>query len=579
MNYPIYTEKRECRDCYKCVRQCPVKAIRVKKGSAVVDHDLCIFCGRCVTVCPAGAKKVRDDLPRARQLLKTKERVYLSVAPSFFAEFGDEADFYLHFLKSAGVTGISETALGAQALSRELERLYHEGHRGISGACPAVVEWITKYYPSLTEYLLPAASPMILHGRQLRSLYGESIGVIFIGPCVGKKLESDRDADLINVALTFDELRRWQREEPASGRTIPSHPFDEFLPGRGEGGTLYPVNGGLCETLPSLPRLSRFSFSGPDTLFSVFEELRNHPPQTPCLIECLLCPEGCVNGPGMTQGRGLFSRRQTIRNVFEERRKGASPGETGPETPRRALPEIDGSFLFQPAQGALSPPFSSREIEGALRELGKGEEKERLNCGACGYNSCRDFAVAYLLGMSEKEMCAGNMRKLAQKKVTALMKTIPLGVVIVDRGMQIVECNHRFIDFFSETDLQDYEGIEARAEGRPVDAFIPLSPYLASVFENSLIPREERIEYNNAVYHSNLFIIEKGRLAGAVLQDVTHPTVRRQTIIKKAEHVIRKNLESVQQIASLLGENAAETEIVLNSVIEAMQTAVPEKGD
>ncbi|HPF08397.1 MAG TPA: [Fe-Fe] hydrogenase large subunit C-terminal domain-containing protein, partial [Candidatus Cloacimonadota bacterium] len=194
MNKPIYTEKTECQDCYKCVRECPVKAIRVIEGSAQVMSDACILCGRCTEVCPVGAKKIRDDLGEAIELLKRKERVYVSLAPTFRTEFnGLDSNKLVAALNSLGFAGVSETALGAQEVSASCAQLLAEGSNPllISSACPSVVHLIEQYYPHLVPQISPVDSPLQAHCKMLKKAFGDDIGIVFIGPCVAKKNEAE----------------------------------------------------------------------------------------------------------------------------------------------------------------------------------------------------------------------------------------------------------------------------------------------------------------------------------------------------------------------------------------------------
>nr|MBP7310185.1 4Fe-4S binding protein [Candidatus Cloacimonadota bacterium] len=202
MNKPIYTEKTECQDCYKCVRECPVKAIRVVDGSAQVMPEACILCGRCTEVCPVGAKKIRDDLKDAMKLLRSKKKVYASLAPTFRTEFaGLDPQRLVAALLSLGFSGVSETALGAQVVSAACARMLKESEHPllISSACPSVIHLIEQYYPHLVPYVTPVVSPVQAHTRLLKETYGEDIGVIFIGPCIAKKNEAVESFD---VALT-----------------------------------------------------------------------------------------------------------------------------------------------------------------------------------------------------------------------------------------------------------------------------------------------------------------------------------------------------------------------------------------
>ncbi len=229
---PIYTERTRCQDCYKCVRQCPVKAIRVQNESAAVLPERCIYCGTCVNVCPVGAKKVRDDLFRAQLLVKRRARVVASLAPSFVAEFPDAAPgAMVRALRALGFWGVSETALGAQQVSGACAEALARDPAGlaISSACPTVVELVRKYHPERLASVTRFLSPLLAHCRLLRQAYGEDLGIVFIGPCISKKLEADRNPRLLEAALTFADLRRWFAQQGIDP-SLPPGPEDVFIP-------------------------------------------------------------------------------------------------------------------------------------------------------------------------------------------------------------------------------------------------------------------------------------------------------------------------------------------------------------
>lgn len=247
ISYPIYTEKTECQDCYKCVRHCPVKAIRVEEFHATIDHELCVFCGKCVEICPVQAKRVRNDIPRAKLLLQRKKQVFVSLAPSYPVEFPGEERLILGALKRLGFAGVAFTARGAAALSREIRQDRRELTGRISSACPVVVEYVRKYQPLLTPHLSSYLSPMLIHGGELRRLGGEDIGVVFIGPCIAKKREADSPGSTVDIALTFREFRRWIEEEGIGWEDLLQEALpEEFSLG---GAELYPMEGGMARTL------------------------------------------------------------------------------------------------------------------------------------------------------------------------------------------------------------------------------------------------------------------------------------------------------------------------------------------
>src|ERR1035437_6503884 len=257
MNYlnPIFTEKRECQDCYKCVRNCPVKAIKVEGGYASVVPELCIVCGHCVEVCPNGAKKVRDDLANARQLLALKKAVFVSLAPSYVTEFpGLKPAQIIDALKKLGFSGVSETALGAQQVSAQAAALLRKNPERVlvSSACPTVVAYLQKHRAGGAALLTGLLSPLLTHCKMLRQTFGADIGIVFIGPCIAKKIEAAQHPELLDVVLTFEDLRRWLEQEKIAPEQITATAADRFIPESAAEGAMYPVDGGMIAGMKSV---------------------------------------------------------------------------------------------------------------------------------------------------------------------------------------------------------------------------------------------------------------------------------------------------------------------------------------
>lgn len=594
MIYPIYTELTECRDCYKCVRSCPVKAIQVRDGSAVVVKDRCIYCGACVDTCPSHAKKIRNDLGRVKQFLKSERKVFCSLAPSISSEFPQSTDAVILALERLGFFAISETAIGATLVNASIEA-YAQEHDGrcnwISTACPTVVQIVKKYYPSLIPSLSTVPSPLQCHSAYLRKLYGEDIGIVFIGPCIAKKIEADETPGFPDFALTFEELRTWLAEEHIDLDELSDElergeaQVPPFLPASAGKSTLYPVEGGMIASLDwgNDPfQTHAIALSGSEQVVSSLEGLGDAAGNTD-FLELLFCEGGCINGPGGAKGRSSATKKGLATRYTRARITAEQPVFTGDSAFVATLLE-EGYSLIERG-GAIKAPtlvplseviHSDEEIEQALHLLGKADKREELNCGGCGYNSCREMAIAYLDGMAEPEMCVTKMRKEAQSKMDVLLRTIPIGVVIVDDSLKIVDCNSGFLRLFSEVDFSLEEAALNMVAGLPLERFVPFHEKFREQFSYAKA-EQYRLHYQDKFLRVTFFSVEKQRLVGALFEDITTPTVRRETVVKKAEDVIQKSLETVQQIASLLGENAADTEIMLNSLIDAFK--VPGNGE
>lgn len=586
MFYPIYTETTSCRDCYKCVRQCPVKAVRIKDGNAYIMKDMCIYCGKCVHVCPNSAKKIRDDVDRVRLAIKSGRKAICSIAPSFASEFSGYEDAVITALYKLGFSAVSETAIGAKLVTDALD-LYASEHQSkapfIGTACPSVVELVKKYYPDDVRKLAPVPSPLQSHSAYLRKLYGDDILIVFVGPCVAKKLEADTTPGYPDFALTFKEFRQWLELENISLEDIVVDKEPEFVPAKAGLSTIYPIEGGQIlssEVWKNSTMLNphAVSLSGMEEVLSALSWSNE---DCKAFLELLACDGGCVNGPGAD------------RSVSIAKRKRVATDYTLLRISEKDLFEGDKAFseeLLKKGYGILqnggpapepahSKKYSEADIRKALVELGKVTKADELNCGGCGYSTCRDFAIAYLSGMAESEMCVTKMRKEAESKVDVLLRNIPNGIVIVDSELRIADCNTRFLDIFGDMEEGFVDqSILSMVRGLPIERFVPFADKFRDQFYLAH-PGQYRMHYKDKFIRVTFFLVENKRLLGAMFEDVTNPTVRRETVVKKAEDVIQNSLETVQKIASLLGENAAETEIMLNSLIEAFSATSGSEDD
>ncbi len=553
MNSPVYTIPNACQDCYKCVRHCPVKAIRIENGTASVIPEACVACGECVKVCPVHAKKIRSDLARLRTLLASGAKVIASIAPSFPGFFkGVTIERLAGALLSAGFAGVSETAHGAEAVSAHVNRLFVAAPQTsvmISSACPACVDFIRKYMPEWTDRIAPLPSPVGAHVKLLKEKFGPDVKIVFFGPCAAKKNEADRAPEALALAVTFQSLEQFFAErniDPAQAAE------GELALGPAKEGRFYSVEGGMNDTLrDGTDRIRYVSVSGLDGL----RRLLSTPPPPkkttarPVFIECLACPGGCVNGPAMNADAANLATLLAT----------------------DALSPICASDVTTHCGGVayhaetLRPNAHSEiEVAEALARIGKFTKADEVNCGACGYESCRAFARAMLDGKAEEAMCHTYLKHNFQRTSNALIKYIPAGVVLVGPGGTILECNRQFAELVGAADEYDALG---SLEGMDVGVLLP---EFASLFTGALEHGSEvekfRQPLKERLVNISVFSIAKGESAGAVLQDVTKNELQREQIAAKAREVIRKNVMTVQQVARLFGEHIAETEIMLNEI-------------
>ncbi len=392
-----------CRVCYTCVRECPAKAIRIIDGQATVLHDRCIGCGNCVRVCSQGAKIIVDTTDEARRLLAGDRPVTAIVAPSFPAEFS-EYDFRIlvGMIRKLGFARVNEVAFGADLVADRYRRLLEEEEGPfIATSCPAVVLYVEKYHPDLIGRLAPIASPMAAAARALRKTAGEEIRVVFIGPCTAKKIES-RDGLIegeIDEVITFVELRRMFREDALTPDAVTPSDFD---PPRGGLGTLFPLHGGLLQAADLKEDLltSDVVTASGRRFTSAIEEFKTGGMRTR-LLEILAC-DGCIMGAGMETDDPLFRRRGRVSDYARRRAREAEGA--AEEDPRETFRDLDLSRSYTDLDQRLQQP-AGEEITAILQRMGKFKPEDELNCGACGYGSCREHAAAILKGLAESEMC------------------------------------------------------------------------------------------------------------------------------------------------------------------------------
>jgi iron only hydrogenase large subunit-like protein len=560
----IYTKERECQDCHKCIRECPVKAIRVQDGYARVVPELCIMCGNCVLACPSNAKRVRDDLPSVKALLTSGRKVVVSLAPSFVAQFsGVRPAQLIHALKKVGFFAVSETALGAQQVSASIFSLMRSEPKQIwiSSACPVVVDFIGKYHPECQPHVFSVLSPLLTHCKMLRAHYGDDIATVFIGPCIAKKQEAEQHPELLDAVLTFEDLDQWLIEENILVTEIEETPADRFEPEEAEEGALYPIEGGMVPGIAANREVSSSQFMSFSGISNVEQALKGIPewhPEHNIFFELTACAGSCVNGPKAGRNTSVARRRYDIVHY-------AKPAA---DLPRKALLGIAREYSASPV---ARNEYSDLQLQEALRSVGKYSAEDELNCGGCGYDSCRDFAHALIARNAERMMCATYTRRLAQKKANALLQKMPSAVVIVDEDLKIVECNSNFMMLFA-ADVERAKDLE----GSAIDAVMPFSYLFRRVLDSGEDIVGHDIRYQRSILNTSVFTIEPHSVMCGIFQDITKPIFQKEQIIGRAREVIQKNLMTVQKIAYLLGENAADSEIILNSIVRSFS---PEEVD
>lgn len=554
---PVYTLINECHDCYKCVRKCPVKAIKIENGHASVLAEKCIACGKCVNACPSNAKRVRSDLDKVKNLLLAQKDIFVSLAPSWSGVFDYKAEKMITILKKLGFKGVSETALGAQEVSIKTAELLNKSEKGlqISSACPVIVDYIRLYKPNFTKHIAPIASPALTHAKMLKEAYGESISVVFIGPCIAKKSESDNNA-LIDASLTFEELKIWLNDETIDIASIITDNNNKFVPEEAFEGALYPLDGGMNETIKKIgvnDNVQLLNICSLQAFENALDGLKPEKLNKMIFIEALSCDGGCIAGPCISTKKSGVEIMSNVLEKISYRDK----------IPKLARTIVELEYKSQEIENIEYP---TEAITKALKKIGKHTADDELNCGGCGYSTCRELAKALIKGDAESSMCVSYMRKIAMRKAAAMLRCMPSATVMVDNNLRVVEANDAFMRMFCEDMYDVFASRQDGLVGAAIDRIVDFSEIFKSALKSGKDFHKERYPINERLYDIVAFTIEKNEIVGAIITDVTQSETNREKIAQKAQQVISKNITIVQDIACLLGEHMVETEMLLSSI-------------
>jgi len=561
----ITTNRARCRDCYRCVRTCPVKAIRVQNGQAQIVPELCIGCGNCVTACPQEAKSVRDDLPAIRRAIRAGRTVVASLAPSTPAFFNLQAfDQMEAILKHLGFAAVGETAYGAEMVGKA-HRDYIEQHRNlwpiITSSCPVVVNLIEKYYPDLIPHLAPFVSPMIAHGRALRRRYGADAYIVFIGPCIAKKEEARESAfeGSIDGVLTFNELLDWLSSE----HVVVDMAEQPAQPTLRVNARLFPVEGGLIGTAnldTDMLASHIVTTSGLEACEDVLRGIRAHQ-LAACAAELMACEGGCISGPAMEAAGTVHVARQRV-IAYASRRQ------PQPLPERGDWPDLGRGYCDKKVP---VPQFTEEQIQSILSLVEKYTPDDELNCGACGYATCREKAVATLRGMAEATMCIPYMRRRAESLRQVVMDVTPNAILIVDERLYLQELSPS-----AERLLGCHR---ATCVGKPLTNILPVVDGLVRVRDMGQPVTGETVKLrDDLIVEQTIVPVKDHNLFLAILRDVTEREQQRASLehlrtemLLRTQEVVNRQMRVAHEIAQLLGETTAESKMMLSRLASLLK--------
>ena len=548
-------KKVNCKDCYKCVRYCPVKSIRVKDHAASILAGECILCGNCTIVCPQHAKEDINDVPMIKVLMSKHETVIAIVAPSFAAYFNISFETMKSTLKKLGFADVFEVAEGAHVVKNEYERLVAENpdQTWITSSCASVNYYIKRHRPEAAKYLLPVLTPMKALAKILRERYPEA-KFVFIGPCLSKKGEAFENGSGVSAVLLFEELEDWLAEE-----NIVVHE-DESFRNQPRLSRLFPMSGGILATMKQEPGINYLPISGFDGVKQTIEDVIDG--KLPhCFIEMNFCKGGCVGGPS-------FRRKElgTLRGAVKTRQ---AAGTTIYDEDYNVPETLDYSTTFQTKRVFRLEPTKA-QIEAVLRQMDKFSPEDELNCGMCGYSTCREKARAVLFGKAEIDMCMPYIRKRAENYAGKIIDSVPSGILAIDMSLNISQANPAACDIF---------GVDATSlVGQPIGTILDENDFvnLLASDEDTLMTSIYLPDYG-LYLDETLQVNRDANLIICILKNVTEEKTRHRRAMQKrqqtaaiADEIVEKQLRMVHEIASLLGETASETKIAISDLKESV---------
>ncbi len=548
-------KKSNCKNCYKCIRHCPVKAIRFSGNQAHIINNECILCGHCFVVCPQNAKQIVDETEKAKVLLQSGDPVIVSLAPSFVANYpGVGIGAMTRALKKLGFHDVEETAIGATMVKAEYERMLKEEARDvvITSCCHSINLLIQKYFPAALEYLADVVSPMQAHCLDIKKR-NPTAKTVFIGPCVAKKDEAEHYAGIVDAVLTFEELTQWLKSENIElEKEMDENDFSRAR--------FFPTSGGVLKTMTDRhPDFTYLALDGVENCIAALKEIvagKVHK----CFIEMNACVGSCVGGPIMEKYSA--ARIQDYLAVASY----AGSKDFPVEQPHPL--ELKKGFNSI-AQKAVEPTES--EIYSVLRQMGKFRPEQELNCGSCGYNTCREKAIAICQGKAEISMCLPYLKDKAESFSDTIVENTPNGLIVLNEKLEVQQINgaaRRLMNIRSASDVM----------GAHVARILEPEVFLTvlNTRRNILSHRVYLAEYKRYVDLAVMYDYDSRLLIG-IMRDVTEEETARekkedisQKTIEVADRVVEKQMRIVQEIASLLGETAAETKIALTKLKESI---------
>lgn len=563
----IKVRRANCKNCYKCLKSCLVQAIIYKNDMIEVQDEACILCGSCITACPQRAKNINNNVEIVKEFLADESVVTVaSLAPSFISAFGENSHSMVWAIKQLGFDYVEETSVGAAYVTQEYKRLMEKGEQEIiiSSACPSINIYIQKYYPELTKYIAPVMSPLLVHAKMLKEKYGKNARVVYIGTCLAQ-LKEVRDSGNIDAMITFNQLSNllmFKGISPQDGEVIPFDAESSYS-------RIYPINDGIIYDIrkssgnalgtEKICGYDMISSSGMHNVKKLLDEVHKGNIKH-AFLEMFSCYGGCVHGPFKTSlGSTSYRARIDVKNYADEAK------------PIELVPIGDISKKFEPTPFVQDMP-SEEQIRAILAQIGKNSRAQELNCGSCGYPTCRDKAIAVYQGKAELYICLPYMTDINQALSNVTLSLTPNYIIAVDSDLYIKEFNVAAQKLFKISRLN--------ALNQKLSMFIDTTNFEQAIANKSSI-YNLKVEYPELgiVTEQDIIYSEEYHIVIGIFTDVTEEEQRRAAMIDRkleavemTQKVIDKQMVVAQEIASLLGETTAETKVTLSKLKKLIES-------
>lgn len=563
----MHFSKDKCNHCYRCLRACDSKAIKILDDIARIEDDLCIACGQCYTVCPQHAITINNYIQDVKDAIKDNKKIIASIAPSFPGAFKlDDSGQIVSALKKLGFSIVEETSIGAEIVIDYYKEYVEKGEYKnlISTSCPAGNYLIEKYYPSLVDYMIPVVSPMIAHGKMLKHIYGMDSYVVFIGPCIAKKYESKdfEHEGVIDSVLTFEELSQWIINENINIKSLKPEKFDRRS---SKSGNLFPISGSVFSHNID-KKNCKYDFITVNDIKEckeILSYLESGSIENLC-VELNVCNGSCIGGPGMPKDNSnYYSRYERVRKYVSNKEY----IENEDIHKMTHMLNFHKKFFDKKVDRKIASPEEMRNI---LRNMGKYEEKDELNCNACGYQTCKEKAQSVYEGMSEIKMCLPFMKAKADSLKNVIFEYSPNVIFLLD--------NNLFVKEFNPTSERVFNISSENIIGKPISFIIKDDLFLkVKETKQNLIKEKMSFPQYGVTLFTNILYLNEENVILAIMTDITKNEKNKKELVRvkentfnAAQEVINKQMRVAQEIASLLGETTAETKMILTKLKEML---------